>query len=274
MATHVIYVPGAFGSYDQENFGGTMLQSPNVAVTRSWNNWTISDSAATTDMNNLFDLIVDQFIAGATFVIVVGHSRGAQVIYKLLRELLGDLVAQVDTDKLLLISAGNPERKGRGRAVLRPDDYPAAYPGPSGGGEGVGYGLPTGGIAPVKLLDISMQYDEWSDYPNDWDNTAASDAIGNSWHSKYEQAPELGLDGLPVDWNEWTYWEEGTVTYMVAPAQSLVAAPEKSAIAKLHGGVPNRNRILKAQLLDQAHPDRIAIESAYDRPYPILAKVS
>lgn len=275
MAKVVITCPGAFSLYDTDSFGGALFDSPNTRIaspTWGWQNWGISDSWAEIDMDNMYDLIADH-IDDDDGLIVAGHSRGAQIIYKLLRERLDDLTANIDPDRILFISSGNPERKYHGKSYLRPDEYPTVYPGPGSGGAGVGYGLPSGGIGEFRLYDIARQYDEWADYPDDWDVSAAIDAVDEAnVHSSYDGAAHLDADGEPLDWRDWAHWTEGTVTYLISPATSPLSPAAKSFSARCHGGDFQRHRLEDTSLDDSKTEYRRGIEVAYERQVPVYAK--
>lgn len=232
MAT-VITVPGAFNSYNTGNFGGALFSSPNTVIDKppgnDWRNWSISNSSSVDDVNDLDAMIKNAIVGLAVgqYVIVAGHSRGGQQIYRWLRDKAP--TTTVLPSQVLFISSGNPERKYGGKAYLRPDTSPAAYPGPSVGGPGVGYGVPDN-MRGFRLLDIARQYDEWNDYPNNWENQPSLDAIGaGNIHSSYSIAKPLGANGYPTNWNDWIYWDEGTITYMISPtvpSPVLVPAPD------------------------------------------------
>lgn len=260
----VITIPGAFTlGYNVNNFGGTLFAGPNVRVPGSWNNWVLTNAAAVGDMNALDALIGAHINATPNRLIVAGHSRGGQIIYKWLREKAP--TSTYPTNKLLFISSGNPERKYGGRCFLRPDAYPPVYPG--SGGPGVGYGLPAD-LHGYQVLDIARQYDNWADYPNRWDNGAAMACINASdIHTAYSAAPELGLDGMPTDWADWTaYFESENVTYLTAPTYPLPMSADRplSWLAELFRGRPIRQHQEQAVFRDAAQ--RRMIEAAYDRP--------
>ena len=278
--TTVISIPGynffGPGGYDTENFGGAIYDAPNTYIPGTWKNNQLSESSANDDMNTLNGYMGTYLPSPGERLVITGHSRGAQIIYKWLREMAP--TSSYDPDDYLLVCAGCPERYLTGRSYIRTDDFPPTSPGPNEGGFGVGWGLPAD-VSGFRTLDITMQYDEWSDYPTDWTRTATADAIGNSYHTKYEDALPLGLDGWPVDWDDWTYWQgtggQDTVTYMVSPQPSLVTPPAKSAMARLHGGKAAMARRRSTQALDAKNATRIDIETGYtNRVVPIVARVT
>lgn len=241
MAKQVITVPGAFSTYNTANFGGAPFTSPNVRIAgpsgseSNWNNNTITDSAITTDMNNLYTLILNNYnlLAG---LLVFGHSRGAQTINKLFRERKADLVANIDPARVLFVSSGNPERKHNGASVIHYSGHQPVYPGTPPYLNG--YGLPD--PTPFVVHDIARQYDEWADHPRTDDSSAQRTLTTNaSVHSAYSGAADLTADGVPVNWDDWTWWEEfgGNVKYFVSPYfphPSTPAQPAASSLAKLH----------------------------------------
>jgi hypothetical protein len=273
MPRTVITIPGFGATYDTNNFGGAPFAAPNVRVASpsgGWSSW-ITNSSAESDMNALYNLIIEHINAQADGLLVMGHSRGGQIIYKLFRQRMTDLVANVNPSKVLFVSSGNPERKWGGGAVNNWEDKKPIYPGDQPYGNG--YGLPLAGIAPFTMVDINRQYDEWADYPNDFNNAAAITAINSSnVHSAYDGAPALGADGYPVNWNDWAVHTEGTITYLTAPAQSSVTAAPLTFSQRIHGGAYTGNRVLDARqnALIAAAP----IENAYIRPVPVYPKVN
>ncbi|WP_099024945.1 PE-PPE domain-containing protein [Mycolicibacterium palauense] len=265
MAT-VITIPGAYVfGYHTDNFGGKLFEAPNVRVPGAWNNFSISDSSATTDMNNLDALMRDHLSDTADPLIVAGHSRGGQIIYKWIRQ--KGPTSDIDPESVLFISSGNPERKYGGRAYMRPDVNGSTYPGPSGGGAGVGYGILES--TPYTVLDINRQYDTWADYPNDWENPDALAQLSGDIHSTYSATPELGLDGYPVNRDEWSVYTEGNVTYLTAVTMLVNPADRPMPfLARVFGGRCARNHNLQIGFDDQRI--RTKVETAYVRPAPVL----
>lgn len=215
MAT-VITIPGAFSTYNTSNFQGTLFASPNTRIAgpggleSNWRQNNIGNTAATNDMNDLDTLIGDHIddVPGQR-LIVAGHSRGGQIIYKWLRE-KGPTSAH-DPDKLLFISSGNPERKYNGACSVDSANHTATYPGDQPYGNG--YGTPA--TTDYTVLDIARQYDEWADHPHTDDSTPAR-ALTETLdvHSAYSAVAELGLNGYPTNLNDgWSYYVEGNITY-------------------------------------------------------------
>lgn len=128
---------------------------------------------------------------------IVGHSMGAQVVYKWLRE-LGPTSA-VSTTTTTFICTGCPERKYGGAAVIQPSKYPAVYPGGSGG-----VGLPA--TMRYTLIDIARQYDGWADYPN-------NDSIAAALTNAQKGQSTIHVDYGDVPWNSGIDYVEGLVTY-------------------------------------------------------------
>ena len=181
-------------------------------------------------------------------ITVYGHSMGAQIIYKWLREY--GPTSDVPVDNVTFISAGNPERKYGGASVIDPSSYPAIYPGT--GGLGVGYGLPTS-PTPYVVIDVARQYDFWADHPDDLDNddaiTNLRGMFGNRIHGNYNN---VGLgDGRNVKWHE------GNVTYVLVPT-----FPLEHWIVQGWGWWPAVQRKYEAKY-------RPLVEAGYDRPVAV-----
>lgn len=144
-------------------------------------------------------------------VIIYGHSMGAQVIYKWLREY--GPTSTIPTSKVLFVSTGNPERKCSGVSVVRPGDYPAAYPGT--GGEGVGYGLPAA-PTPYTVIDLARQYDFYADHPATLTNRVAMQNIGSILCPIHRDYNTVGFND-PRN----VVTVEGNVTYVTVPTFPL-----------------------------------------------------
>lgn len=242
MPRTVITIPGFGASYNTSNFGGAPFGSPNVRIASpsgGWNNW-ISDSSAVTDMNALYTLMLNNKTAQPDGLMVFGHSRGGQMIYKLFRQRKADLVANFDPAKVLFVSSGNPERKYGGASVYDYAGHNPIYPGNQPYLNG--YGLPD--PSPFTVIDIARQYDEWADHPKDLTNTAAHNLTTSvDVHSAYAGAASLGEDGWPLDWLDWTWWQEGTVYYLVSPYfphPSTPAQPAKTTLGRMYGPLAKR----------------------------------
>lgn len=266
----VIKIPGAFASYPNTRFGGKLFSPPNTVLAPTWNNILLSNNNSKADVAQLKSLLSTHATSPGSCV-VAGHSYGAEgVIYRFMREEAED--SPIDRDNVLFISSGNPERKYNGRVFLRPNNYPPAYPGVSGGGAGIGYGLPPGGNCyGFKVLDIARQYDNWADYPNDWANPNALGAISSDIHSGagYDITPPLGADGYPENWDDWAVYEEGDVTYLTAATMLIDPADRPLPwLARIYGGRCARNHNLQIGYDDARK--RAAIEEGYDRPAPVL----
>lgn len=138
--------------------------------------------------------------------IVFGHSMGAQVACKWLRE--KGPTSDISPSEVTFLLAGNPERKYGGALMVQtPPKYQgvkltAAYGGP---------GVPD--ATPYTVVDYARQYDFWADAPTAAQpNFAARTLIqqrGNVIHCNYFN---VGLD----DGDVLTY-TEGNRTYKLKP---------------------------------------------------------
>jgi hypothetical protein len=278
MASRVIISPPALAPYPQTWWQGTIFNAPNVVINDSaFQNGIggINNTAATSDMNLLDSHIATEMgNLNATFtkVIVIGHSRGAQIIYKWLRE--KGAASSFDPNKLMFVGSGNPERKYNGASGVDPTGHPAVYPGTAPWGNGLG--IPSS--IRYTLLDLGRQYDQWCDHPGDLSNTASHDLImSGSIHTNYGQAPELGIDGWPTNWNDFTIEAvEGNVTYAKAPTygnlpgDSLAGLPVPTqaaytTIAKIYG--PAKRRADEDYGFKQLQA-RASLENGFRRPCP------
>lgn len=271
----VITIPGAFVTgYDTANFGGTLCAAPNTRIASppgGWRNWFVWNAAAVDDVNDLDVLMKDAIAAAPGLgrvlpIIVAGHSRGGQIIYKWIRDKAP--TTTINPAHVRFVSSGNPERKYGGRSVLHTAGYPPAYPGT--GGYGVGYGLPAGSNCyGFEVIDIARQYDLWADSPDDEGYQPSMKVINQvNVHSRYASAPELGVDGLPVDWADWARFDEGDVIYLTAPTWPLIPEAPVSFLARVFDRLARRHR--RRFALEEAKR-RDPAEAGYsDRPVPVL----
>lgn len=160
-----------------------------------------SNQAAHTGMMALYNAIIANIPAAtlADPMKVIGHSGGAQIIMKLLREKGADIQSALTAAGKTLpciefYPMGCPEQKFTGASYLYPVQSPAVYPGDGSkcgasgaphdgtcptplayhGGNGVGYGLPE--PCPFTVHVVSNQYDGWSQAPTNPDHP---------WMTKY-----------------------------------------------------------------------------------------
>jgi hypothetical protein len=186
------------------------------------------NACAHTGAVNLNSAIISAYAGGANTVVVIGHSMGAQVIYKWFREF--GPTSTIPKAAITFYCTGCPERKYGGASVLWPTKWPAAYPGDSKhywwlgcptpkqhhGGLGVGYGLPPD--MPWTLYDITMQYDGWSDA---YTNAGVVAAVSNARKGQLMPGPHIEYD--KVVFAQCVTKVEGTVTYMWMPRANPVA---------------------------------------------------
>lgn len=230
----VITCPGAFTSYNTGNFQGTLFSSNTVVsqplAGESWNNSSLSNSSAEEDVTDMDALISNYLpsVGAGERLIVAGHSRGGQIVYKWLRQ--KGPTSLFDPAKLLFISSGNPERFYNGASSVHYSGHGPTYPGTEPYGNG--YGIPFD--TPFRVLDISRQYDEYADHPHTDDSTPQRTlTVDAGVHSAYSACPELGADGFPTNWDEWTYWDTGNITWLVSPFFPHPSTPAQAAKSSL-----------------------------------------
>lgn len=173
--------------------------------------------------------------------VVLGHSMGAQVIYKWLRD--EGPTSNLNPADITFYCTGCPERKygGATRVPLTPRFLGAPVTAAYGGN-----GFPD--ITPFTVIDIARQYDWWADQPNESTPGPIHDrAVANCSFT-------IHLDYSNVSVNDPTNTEyvEGNVTYVTARTEPL---PE---VDRNYNSVEDRAR-RDTEL-------RPIIESAYTRP--------
>lgn len=172
-------------------------------------------------------------------VIIYGHSMGAQMIYKWLRDY--GPTSDIDPATVTFVSTGNPERPRTGVSRVRPLQYPAMYG---------GVGFPAG--TPYRVIDLARQYDFAADHPTATSNFPAMLNIGNLFtcpiHTDYTK---VGIND-PTN----VVWVEGNVTYILCPTYPL----------KLLRGSEWRG---KEYVMRRDQELRPRIETAYNRAKPV-----
>lgn len=133
--------------------------------------------------------------------IVFGHSMGAQVAAKWLR----DIGSGVPVDDVSFLLCGNPERKYGGATVVpEPPVFYGITAKPSYGG----CGIPAD--TPYNVIDYARQYDFFADYPN----TAHPSADAKSNASQRIHCDYFRVALFDADVRSHT---EGSVTYKLKP---------------------------------------------------------
>lgn len=275
MARHVCTCPGFFNSYNMDNFGGAPFRSPNTVwdqpsdapgLTGTWGNLSLANSAAVSDVNDMDAMLQQAILASASLpVLMFGHSRGGQMIYKWFRDKMPN--SPIDPGQVRFIASGVPESRYGGASKNNYAAHPPSYP---GGVEGVDWGLPDD-LGGHELWCVTRIYDRYSDYPNDYYNTAAMNHLmalneAPAVHSTYDLAPPFTDEGLPADLSQWSVYEEGGATYLTSWSDPIVPVPAPTPLALTFGG-----ELQEARYETVWFNDRIArdpIESAYNRPRP------
>lgn len=128
--------------------------------------------------------LISELAASPDPIIVYGHSVGAQVINKWMRDKAPTGPARgIDPARVSFVKAANPEHKYNGH-----DNAATGYALYGGNG------FPTG--LPYKQIEFSRQYDFYGDYPNDTNNPMAWENVNGSPSLLY--SPTLTPRGLPI----------------------------------------------------------------------------
>lgn len=173
----LLYINAFTGDMKPKEFLDGMLAPPgtniiNVPYPNQWYDG-VSNEHAETAVANLTQALADNQGTVSAPTKVVGHSAGAQFIYKWVRE-VGPTSPQ-DPDTVVFYSVGNPEQKYTGASYRYPTESPPMYPG--GGAYGDGWGLPVSGI-PWTIHTVANEYDGWADAPNDPNNEEVVKKVG------------------------------------------------------------------------------------------------
>lgn len=196
-----------------------------------------------------------QLLARAGKKIVCGHSMGAQVIYKWMRDYGPD--STVDPADVAFISSGNMERKYGGIAHVTGGNISgvpivAAYD---------GNGLPT--ECPWRVIDVARQYDPFADYPKTSGTSAAK------WQDNINKSFALIVNNPHKDYTKVSlvdpgnvWFNEGTVSYVLVPTFPL------PLVAKTYWYLVASKQAEREAVL------RPVVESNYDRPFPSIPQAS
>lgn len=145
--------------------------------------------------------------------LVFGHSQGAQVASRWLRQHVHDADAP-KASELSFLLIGNPLRKYGGSIV--------------GGKEVDGVvGIPTPNWTQYPVTDIKIQYDGWADMPN----TPSALANANALLGKFARH-SLGYRDVDQNDPNRRIYQENTTTYVMIPAKPNLKFVSQSLIEK------------------------------------------
>lgn len=178
--------------------------------------------------------------------VVTGHSMGAQVIYKWMRDYGPS--SDIDPDDVGFISSGNMERKYGGIAHVD-DGNISGIPIIAGYG---GNGLPD--PCPWTVVDVARQYDPFADYPTEADVEPAQDNIDKAF-SLIKDNPHSDYTTVSLTDPGNVKFVEGTVTYILAPYFPL------PMVRKTYWYLVASSQAYKDESL------RPQVEAHYDRPF-------
>lgn len=262
--TTIFTLAGAFSVSGVDTTFTSKWYKDNRAQAFSYGNWSVADKSA----SDAVDSLDAKLRATSGKKVVIGHSMGAQVIYKWLRENAAG--SPIPIDDLEFISMGNPERKFNGASAIDPVKYPPVYPGTQvttttpaqyRGGWGVGSGLPAN--PRYKVTDIAIQYDFWADYPNHPDNAVA---IANVNKSNLHVTGYVNVP--PFDNPNYPTWEDSGVIYKLVPTFPAPLVDQvPSWWVRMVGGTAVTNQ--QATVAADDRNRRPEIEKGYDRPVPV-----
>ena len=134
--------------------------------------------------------------------IVMGHSQGAQVCSRWMREHAGDTTAP-GAGELMFILTGNPLRATGGYIIGRKE-------------VGGTTGLPTPTDTPWRIIDFARRYDGWADWVQDEQNKLAVSNANRgkqSLHKKYNDIDFLS--------STHTTWSIGNTTFVLTREEQL-----------------------------------------------------
>jgi len=177
MAGTLLYINAFTGDMSVKEFLGGMLAPAgtkviNIPYPNKWYNG-VSNTHANTAVANLTAALANNQGTVGEPTVVVGHSAGAQFIYKWIRE-VGPTSPQ-DPTTVVFYAVGNPEQKYTGASYRYYSESTPIYPG--NGNYGDGWGLPTSGIG-WTVHTVANEYDGWADAPNDPNNSEVVKKVG------------------------------------------------------------------------------------------------
>lgn len=149
-------------------------------------------------------------------IIVCGHSMGAQIIAKWLRDLGMD--SDIDPADVTFYLTGNLERRYNG--YPKGGDYPGWDEQPPEGRyetDPGGSGVPID--TPYTVFDIAKQWDGWADNPTDTTNSIAM--TNNFWGRWGSGTPHGKYEDVSLDDPDLLFFEEYNITYVLAPTGIL-----------------------------------------------------
>lgn len=134
--------------------------------------------------------------------IVMGHSQGAQVCSRWMRENANDTTAP-PPGELLFILTGNPLRSTGGYIIGRKE-------------VGGTIGEPTSTNTPWRIIDVARRYDGWADWVQDEQNKLAVRNANTGKQTLHKQYDEVDLFS-PTH----TIWSRGNTTYVLTWEEEL-----------------------------------------------------
>lgn len=239
----VLTLAGGFNYIKPYHLKGELFRTPYQEVKIPYKNLPLSNKYAQGGVDMLDDYL-HRYVG--TRILVVGHSMGAQVIYKWLRQEAE--TSDISPYEVTFICTGNLERKYNG--FPPGGDYPGGVD---------GSGLPDGAWG-YRVIDIARQYDFWADHPNDTDNVIAMRnvdpqgsmlGLGSPVHSDYGM-----VSPNPDDARNFSITED-TVTYVWCPTYPAPLIDDEAYFETTTTLEP-RDDVVRSE-----------IEAAYTRPVTI-----
>lgn len=248
VTTTVLTLDPGFNDMNPKHLRAELFRFPYQPVKIPYTNLPLGNAFAQGGVDKL-DAYLHRYVGQR--ILVLGHSMGAQVIYKWLRQEAE--TSDISPYEVTFICTGNPERKYNG--LPGGGDYP-------GGVDGTG--LPDGAWG-YRVIDIARQYDFWADHPDDTDNDIAmrnvdpaaftggipNFGIGSPVHTDYSK-----VSANPDDPRNFSLTED-TVTYVWSPTYPATLVDDEDFFTTTTTLVPVDDVV------------RAEIEAAYTRPVTI-----
>ena len=178
-----------------QQFGGRFAQAPYTMAPLTY-----PTSSGISSIRDGVKMLDAKLMSTSGDIIVEGHSLGAQICSRWMRQYAADPVRAALASRVTFPLTGNPLRSSQG-----------------GGGKAIGMleadgavGRPTPTTTPWSIIDVARRWDGWADWPADTTNALAvrnATAGINYFHSRYDVVDLYDAQN--------TVWRDRNTTYVL-----------------------------------------------------------